>query len=216
MQIRLISRTVVSSKFGALLIILATGILAIAPLHATTNIGQATSQASKETGLVMDEMALNKMNSSNEDQFSSEKEQELSSQSGSVENYRDLLRRFKSLKAKALLNIDPEILESLDLQLDQILALRDSEEAFSDTLGETYYSYAETLKASGQISEAKKMYSNALHINKINNGVNHLEQKTILQTMAELNLMEGDLDAAGKQISRINWLEKRHDADIDI
>jgi hypothetical protein len=66
--------------------------------------------------------------------------------------------------------------QALDLQFDQIQSLAETEDSFNQRFGELYSSYARTLLKVGRPTDARKMFANALHNIKINNGVNSLQQ----------------------------------------
>ncbi len=98
----------------------------------------------------------------------------------------------------------------LAAQFEELQALKDTEDAFSERLGETYFSYAAALQDTGQLEEARKLFAQALHIAKVNNGVNSIEQRPMLRSLFHLELAQGDLEQAEEYVKRMIWVEKQH------
>jgi len=99
--------------------------------------------------------------------------------------------------------------EALATQFDQIQLLKETEDAFSERLGESYLSYGRVLMQAGRTEEARKMFVNALHITKINNGVNSIEQRPILRELFEMNFAMSNFEETEDNLQRIIWLEKK-------
>ena len=108
---------------------------------------------------------------------------------------------------RPILDLEPELRTSLETIFARIVELQETEDAFSANLGEAYLTYGQALIRAGRLQEARKMLANALHITKINNGVNSIEQRPVLATMFELAIAQENLTASEELIERILWLE---------
>lgn len=113
------------------------------------------------------------------------------------------------IAARPRLDIDDSLRAQLESQFQALQDLRDTEDAFSERLGETFFSYGDALQRAGRLEEAQDMFAQALHINKINNGVNNIAQRPMLKSLAWLELAEGDIEKAEEYVSRIIWVEKQ-------
>jgi len=106
-------------------------------------------------------------------------------------------------------SLSEEQRQTLEAQFDQIQLLKETEDAFSERLGESYLSYGRVLMQAGRTDEARKMLVNALHITKINHGVNAIEQRPILRELFELNFALSNFEDTEDNLQRIIWLEKK-------
>jgi len=106
------------------------------------------------------------------------------------------------------IDLDPQLRNNLERQFKQIIEIQENEDAFSENLGEAYLGYGQALLKAGRLDEARKMLANALHISKINNGVNSMEQRPVLRAMFEMNLARANIEEAEANLKRIIWLEK--------
>ncbi len=106
-------------------------------------------------------------------------------------------------------SLSPELRESLARQFQEIETLKETEDAYSEQLGESYLAYGRFLMQAGRIDESRKMLVNALHIAKINNGVNSIEQRPILRELFEMNFALRNTEETEEQLRRIIWLEKK-------
>ncbi len=113
------------------------------------------------------------------------------------------------LSIQPVVSLSDEQRQALKAQFDQIQLLKESEDAFSERLGESYLSYGRVLMQAGRTDEARKMLVNALHITKINHGVNAIEQRPILRELFELNFALSNLEDTEDNLQRIIWLEKK-------
>lgn len=111
--------------------------------------------------------------------------------------------------------LSPELRDSLERQFQEIQTLKETENAFSEQLGESYLAYGRSLTQAGRTDEARTMLVNALHITKINNGVTSIEQRPILRELFEMNLALGNTNEMTEQVSRIVWLEKKNPDEQD-
>jgi len=110
-----------------------------------------------------------------------------------------------SLKQSVDLNL--QLKETLDLQFKAIQKLSETEDSFSEQFGELYLAYARSLLKVGRLDDARKMLANALHNNKINHGVNSLEQRPILRELFTMSLTIGNFVDAEKHLKRLIWLD---------
>lgn len=108
-----------------------------------------------------------------------------------------------------VLDLDPQLRDNLERQFKRIVEIQESEDAFSESLGEAYLSYGQALQKAGRLEEARKMFANALHITKINNGVNSMEQRSVLRAMFEMSYAQGNAEDSEESLKRIIWLEKK-------
>jgi tetratricopeptide (TPR) repeat protein len=114
------------------------------------------------------------------------------------------------INVSPVVTLTPELRESLKQQFQQIQTLKETEDAFSQRLGESYLTYGRSLTQAGRTEESRKMLVNALHITKINNGVTSIEQRPILRQLFEMNLALGNTQEMSELISRIIWLEEKN------
>ncbi|MBL4672189.1 MAG: hypothetical protein JKX81_07995 [Arenicella sp.] len=120
-----------------------------------------------------------------------------------------------AVNVSPIVAVSPELRESLERQFQEIQTLKETENAFSERLGESYLAYGRSLTQAGRTDEARSMLVNALHIAKINNGVTSIEQRPILRELFEMNLALGNTEEMTEQFSRIVWLEKKNPDDQD-
>jgi hypothetical protein len=120
------------------------------------------------------------------------------------------------LNVSPIVALSPELRDSLERQFQEIQTLKETENAFSERLGESYLAYGRSLTQAGRTDEARSMLVNALHIAKINNGVTSIEQRPILRELFEMNLALGNTQEMTEQVARIVWLEKKNPAEQDI
>ncbi len=119
------------------------------------------------------------------------------------------------IKTTPVVDLDPQLKDNLERQFQRIREIQENHDAFSEKLGEAYLSYGEALKQAGRLDEAQSMYENALHITKINNGVNSIEQRPMLRAMFEMNAALGMTDKMEENVKRTIWLEKNFPDDRD-
>jgi len=117
--------------------------------------------------------------------------------------------------AQLSLNIEPQLKADLDAQYQRLQETLETADAFSESLGEDYLSYGLLLKRARRYDDAREVLIDAAHINKINNGLNAIEQRPYLAALFDIYLLQGDTEAADKSIKRIIWLEKQHPTVID-
>ena len=115
----------------------------------------------------------------------------------------------ESVPSSPIVDLTPELRDALERQFMQIRKLLETEDAFSESLGEVYLSYGILLRQVGRLDESRKMLVNALHIAKVNNGVNSIEQRPALKALFELNFARQNVEELEDNIRRIIWLEKK-------
>ena len=120
-----------------------------------------------------------------------------------------------NIPSRPTLDIDDDLRFQLEAQFQALQELKDTEDAFSERLGETFYSYGDALQRAGRIDEARDVFAQALHINKVNNGVNHIAQRPLLKSLAWVELAAGDIEKAEEYVSRMIWVEKQQRAVYD-
>jgi tetratricopeptide (TPR) repeat protein len=103
--------------------------------------------------------------------------------------------------------------ETLDLQRKQIRTLGETHDSFDQQFAELYSAYGRRLLKAGRLDDARKMFANALHNVKINNGVNSVEQRPVLRDLVEMGLATGNLSDAEEQLKRLLWIEKEDPED---
>jgi hypothetical protein len=114
-----------------------------------------------------------------------------------------------------ILDVNPELKEQLKRQFEQIQTLMETEDAYSEKLGENYYSYGRLLIQVARIEEAQEAFVNALHISKVNHGVEGIEQRPILRELFEINYAQGNLEGLDSIAKRIVFLEKKRPENSD-
>lgn len=119
------------------------------------------------------------------------------------------------IETTPVVDLDPQLRDNLERQFQRIREIQENEDAFSEKLGEAYLSYGEALKQAGRLDEAQAMYANALHISKINNGVNSIEQRPMLRAMFEMNEALGVTQKMEENVKRTIWLEKNYSDEKD-
>jgi len=120
-----------------------------------------------------------------------------------------------SVAVTPIVTLSPELRDSLERQFQEIQTLKETENAFSEQLGESYLAYGRSLTKAGRAVEARSMLVNALHIAKINNGVTSIEQRPILRELFEMNLALGNTEEMTDHVSQIVWLEKKNPDEQD-
>lgn len=111
---------------------------------------------------------------------------------------------------RPLVNLDGQLRDDLESQFNLMRARLETEEAFSEALGEDYLNYGLLLKRAGRLDEATEMFTNALHISKINNGVYSTEQRPILRALFDTSYLLGETDLVEGYLNRILWIESKH------
>jgi len=107
------------------------------------------------------------------------------------------------------IDLSPELRRDLEAQFQRIRTRLETDDAFSEALGEEYLSYGLLLKKAGQLDEARKMFVDALHIAKVNNGIYSPEQKPMLHALFEINYLLEEVEDFEDNLKRILWLEKK-------
>lgn len=103
--------------------------------------------------------------------------------------------------------------QSLDLQFKQLQQLTETEDSFDPRFGELYSAYARTLMKMGRLPEARKIFVNALHNVKVNNGVNSMQQRPVLRELFKMEIFTENVNDAEKHLKRLLWIEKENSDD---
>jgi len=112
-----------------------------------------------------------------------------------------------------VVRFNSELKDTLDRQFLAILKLEENADSFNEQFGELYAAYARTLVKAGRFDDARKMYAQALHNVKINNGVNAREQRSILSELFEMSLSIGNSADAEKHLKRLLWIDSEYPED---
>lgn len=120
-----------------------------------------------------------------------------------------------SISLKPIIKVDPQIKESLERQFQKIQSLLETEDAFSEKLGENYFSYGKLLVQVARVDEAEEAFVNALHITKVNNGVESIDQRPMLRELFEISYAQRDLKSSDVIAQRIIFLEKKRSENDD-
>lgn len=115
-----------------------------------------------------------------------------------------------SVSVKPTINIPNDLKQRLDQQFDQIQFLYETEEAFSEKLSENYLGYGKLLMQVARTDDAKEAFINALHITKVNNGIDSIEQRPILRELFEISYALREIEEADKIVNQVIKLEKRN------
>lgn len=112
---------------------------------------------------------------------------------------------------KQLSGFDRQLVAELDAQQKRLLLALEQEDAFSLKLSEAYGEYGALLLESGRIDEANDVYTQALHIQKVNHGIYSVEQlyflKKLFQTAVELD----DTELVDRYLNKANTIEKKNE-----
>ena len=83
---------------------------------------------------------------------------------------------------------DRQLLADLDLHQQRVFDALEEEDAFSLKLSELYSEYGALLIKGGRLDEAREVFSQALHIQKVNHGIYSIEQLYYLNKLFEIEL----------------------------
>lgn len=120
-----------------------------------------------------------------------------------------------SISLVPILDVDPEVKEQLNRQFEQIQTLMETEDAYSEKLGENYFNYGRLLVQVARIEEAQEAFVNALHISKVNHGVEGIEQRPILRELFEISYAQRNFESLDTIAQRIVFLEKKRPENRD-
>ena len=98
----------------------------------------------------------------------------------------------------------------LEQQYQQLRRTLETEDSFSPVLGEAYYGYGMLLRDASRFDEAMEAFTDALHIEKINNGIYSLEQRASLKAMFETHFALGNTEDYEDYLERILWIESKN------
>lgn len=114
-----------------------------------------------------------------------------------------------TIPSAPVIDLSPELRDGLERQFQQMRKLLETEDAFSEALGEVYLSYGMLLQQAGRLEDSREMLVNALHITKVNYGVNSIEQRPVLRALFEMNFARQNTEELEDNLRRIIWLEKK-------
>ena len=109
------------------------------------------------------------------------------------------------------------VAQQLAEQREKLTNAYQVEDAFSLTLAELYFDYARLLMQVNELGEAEKALDSALHIQKVNHGLQAPELKPILFIAFDLHFAQRNLSDLENVMSRLLWFArqtKTEDAEI--
>lgn len=121
-----------------------------------------------------------------------------------------------TISLRPVLVVEPQVAQRLERQFKQIQTLLETENAFSEKLGENYYGYGKLLTQVARIDEARDALLNALHISKVNNGIEAIEQRAILRDLFEISYAQRKLKEADTIAKKIVLIEKKRPNNDDL
>ncbi len=96
-----------------------------------------------------------------------------------------------------------ELLEAYLHQIDRLQTLSDT---YDHGLAESYSGLAQLLQAQGDHESAIDTYLQAMHIERVNNGIYSVSQEPMLRGMIDSHLAMGDMDSVSGQFEQLLWL----------
>jgi len=112
--------------------------------------------------------------------------------------------------AEPAANLSQALRDNLADQYQRLSLRQENENAYSEALGEEYLSYGLLLQEAGRFDEARDMYADAMHIKKINNGINAIELRPVLRQLFNVNYQIGNTAELETNINKIIELERRY------
>ena len=107
------------------------------------------------------------------------------------------------------------LMRDLDRQYKQLRKSLETEDAYSEKLGENYFSYGLLLRQASRYPEAVDAFIDALHISKINNGLYSLRQRAVLKALFDTYFQTNDVEEYEDYLERILWIERKNPEVID-
>jgi len=105
---------------------------------------------------------------------------------------------------------DRQLAKQLDQQFYTLNLALQNENVFSPIVGEHYFGYGTLLKQAGRFDEARDAFVDALHIEKVNNGIYAIEQRPTLKALFETYLAMGNAEDLEDSLKRVIWLEDQN------
>ena len=112
-----------------------------------------------------------------------------------------LLRELEASEAEKNI-FDRQLIAQLNAKEQEIIQAVQKEEAFSPRLGEIYLEYGSLLKRMRRWEEANDILGQALHIQKINNGIYSSDQLHVLKELMDLASLSRDEERVEAHLSR--------------
>ena len=106
--------------------------------------------------------------------------------------------------------------ENIQRQYNQLRLTLETDDSYSAKLGEDYFGYGMLLREANRNDEAIEAFVNALHIDKINNGIYSLSQRASLIALFEIYFLNGNINKFEDYLERILWVENKNSDAEDI
>ncbi len=100
--------------------------------------------------------------------------------------------------------------KAIERYIEQIKLLESEYGAYNIDLSESLTGLGMAYISLGNYNDALDVYSRALHINRVNNGLENLGQIATLERMIEVNGKKGDWGSAAKNYDYLLWLYNRN------
>ncbi|NNC99156.1 MAG: tetratricopeptide repeat protein [Gammaproteobacteria bacterium] len=122
----------------------------------------------------------------------------------------DLEQAEEAINTRAVEIGKSQLERDLEQQYLQLRKTLETEDSFSPKLAEDYYGYGSLLRQAARYDEALEAFTDALHIEKINNGIYSLEQRPSLKAMFETHYALGNTEEYEDLLERILWIESQN------
>jgi tetratricopeptide (TPR) repeat protein len=119
-------------------------------------------------------------------------------------------------EAKAAVDDNPELTQTVDRYRDDIRQLQMQHGAFAPGLSETLLGLGDAYSQMGSHEEAVQTFKSALYISRVNSGLYSLTQLPYLDRLIEEYSRLGDMQNTGNMYSYMYWLYKRNYGDNDL
>ena len=115
------------------------------------------------------------------------------------------------LEQKELNTFDRQLIAELDAYQQRLILALSEEDAFSLKLSEMYAEYGSLLLKARRYEEAKDVYTEALHIQKINHGIYSAEQLYFIKALFEAAVGIGDSDLVDSYLDKAVAIEQKNE-----
>ncbi|MBX2849688.1 MAG: tetratricopeptide repeat protein [Acidiferrobacterales bacterium] len=113
-------------------------------------------------------------------------------------------------------NFDRQVIANLEAQQQRLIKARAEEDAFSLKLAEVYAEYGFMLSQAGRYDEAKDVYTEALHIQKVNHGIYAPEQLYFLSELFNTAVSMGDSELVESYMTRAISIEEKNEGLLSV
>jgi len=103
-----------------------------------------------------------------------------------------------------------ELEDSINQYVDRVLKLEIENGAYNNNLSEALVGLGLSYSAAGKHKEALNVYSRALHIKRVNDGLQNLSQVPILELVIQANTELGDYKNLAKNYGYLLWVYNRN------